>query len=437
VEATCDRRVLFITTDRVGDEMGGSAIRAFELARALAPNATVTLAAPGELPEEARATIEHAPWNPSDPGTIRRAIAAADVIVLPPQSARVRAYVRRSRARLVFDLYDPMPLEILELHLDASPLRRRIANSVALDHYLTALLDGDYFLCAGERQRDLWIGALLALRRITPSTYRADPTLRRLIDVVPFGAPDTPPSAPRGALRARFHGIRGDDEVILWNGGLHAWLDPLTAVRSMPALLRRRHQARLVFMGRPPVVPREQGVAHAARAEAERHRLLDKAVFFNDAWVPYRDRADWLVDAECTLCTYVDHLETRFSFRTRVLDSFWAGLPAVCTAGDELAARILDEDLGAIVPPGDADATADAVERVLRRGRDAYAPALRRAAADHAWHNVAAPLTRFVVERRGDPSRLRRRWRRSSQPSEVVRSLLARGAQVVNSQMRR
>src|ERR687895_351307 len=103
--------------------MGGNAIRALELARAVAPQAAVTLAAPGH-------------------------------VVLTPQGARVRSWARRSRARLVFDLYDPMPLEVLELHAEASPARRRIANTVALDHYLAALSDGDHFLCASERQRD-------------------------------------------------------------------------------------------------------------------------------------------------------------------------------------------------------------------------------------------------------------------------------------------
>ena len=50
-----------------------------------------------------------------------------------------------------------------------------------------ALASGDAFVCASERQRDLWLGALLALGRIDPDAYAADPSLRSLIDVVPFG----------------------------------------------------------------------------------------------------------------------------------------------------------------------------------------------------------------------------------------------------------
>ena len=57
----------------------------------------------------------------------------------------------------------------------------------------TQLALGDFFLCASERQRDFWIGALHTAGRINPQTYAADPTLRSLIDVVPFGLPDEPP----------------------------------------------------------------------------------------------------------------------------------------------------------------------------------------------------------------------------------------------------
>src|SRR5918999_843637 len=427
------RRVLFVTADPVGEEMGGNAIRALELARAVAPQAAVTLAAPGRLPGEARDSIGHLAWDPADPRPLRPALAAADDVVLTPQGARVRSWARRSRARLVFDLYDPMPLEVLELHAEASPARRRIANTVALDHYLAALSDGDHFLCASERQRDLWIGALLAMRRISPALYARDPTLRELIDVVPFGTPDQPPERGARAIRERFGALREGDQVVLWNGGIHAWLDPLTAIRAMPELVQRRAGARLIFMGRAPLLPAEQAVARSAQAEAERLALLDRIVFFNDRWVPYRERAAWMLEADCTISTHVDQLETRFAFRTRLLDSFWAGLPVVCTAGDELADRVVREGLGAAIEPSDPVAATRALDQVLGRGKAAYAEALGRAAADLAWSKVARPLARLLAQPPPGRSPLLRMWRRSSQPGEALRSLAARGVQTLRS----
>ena len=75
----------------------------------------------------------------------------------------------------------------------------------------------------------------------------------------------------------------------------------------------------------PPRPPRE------ARATAEALGLLGSVVLFNDSWVPYEERGAWLNDADCALSLHHDHLETRYAFRTRVLDCFWASLPIVCT----------------------------------------------------------------------------------------------------------
>jgi GT2 family glycosyltransferase len=53
------------------------------------------------------------------------------------------------------------------------------------------LLDaGELFVCATEDERELWLERLGAHGRLDGDARRADPTLRRLIDVVPSDAPD-------------------------------------------------------------------------------------------------------------------------------------------------------------------------------------------------------------------------------------------------------
>ena len=56
-------------------------------------------------------------------------------------------------------------------------------------------LIGDFYLCASERSA-WWLGLLEASGRVNPATFDADPSLRTLIDVVPYGLPDTPLPAP-------------------------------------------------------------------------------------------------------------------------------------------------------------------------------------------------------------------------------------------------
>ena len=57
------------------------------------------------------------------------------------------------------------------------------------------LTTGSAFLCASDRQRDLWLGVLSSLGRIGYDEYAADPTLERLVAVVPFGVDPEPPQA--------------------------------------------------------------------------------------------------------------------------------------------------------------------------------------------------------------------------------------------------
>ena len=392
-------RVLFISPDAVGARMRGMGIRYTELARALAPHAEVVVATgeadgAGEPPQGVAVTR----YAPHAPAALRAEIARADAIVAPPQWPVVTGWMRRSKARLVFDLYAPETLETLELFAERPAALRRLMVALTVDRLEDALRSGHHFMCAGQAQRDLYVGALLAARRLTPATYDRDPSLRELLDVVPFGVPSEPPRDERaGAVRAALPQIGAADEIVLWNGGLWNWFDAPAAIEAVALLAARRPGVRLVFMGtgQGPAGARAAQEAHAiARARG----LLGGTVLFNEAWVAYDERAAWLLEADCAIATARDHLETRFAFRTRLLDCFWAGLPVVCTRGDELAARIARDDLGAVVAAGDPAALAAALEAVLSRGRAAYAAGLARAAADHAWPVAAEPLRRWVTD---------------------------------------
>jgi len=250
-------------------------------------------------------------------------------------------------------------------------------------------------MCAGEQQRDMWIGWLLSQRLIDPAVYDADPSFRDVLDTVPFGVPAEPPDRHGPGLRGAL-GLAPDDEVILWNGGVWNWLDAPGAVRAMALLRDRRPRVKLVFMGGSEAASARRATEDA-RAVARGEGLLGTSVLFNEGWVPYDERGAWLLDADCAVSTHLDHLESRYAFRTRLLDCFWAGLPIVCTRGDELADRVERERLGEAVPVHDPGALAAALDNVLSAGRASYADALRRAADDLAWNRAAEPLVRWVT----------------------------------------
>jgi glycosyltransferase involved in cell wall biosynthesis len=395
-------RVLFVSADPVGQTMAGLGIRCWELARALAPLASVTVAHGGNEQAEHNG-VRTLPFRPHAPSALREPIARADVVVAHPQWPLVDRWLRRSAARTVIDLYCPETLETLELAASSSPLQRRQLIATTLDRLHSALRTGHNFVCASETQRDLWLGTMLGQRLIGPQLYDRDPSLRETIDVVPFGAPsDSPPQRGAGGPRATIAGIDADSELVLWNGGIWRWLDAETAIRAVAALAVRRPRLRLVFMGGAPKHPAAAESTRTARALAGELGVLGSIVHFHDSWVAYGERGAWLADADCALSAHAEHLETRFAYRTRVLDCFWARLPIVCTSGDELAERIERDRLGAVAPPRDPDALAAALERVLDAGRGSYVEALASAREQSRWERVARPLARWVTAPRPD-----------------------------------
>ena len=253
--------------------------------------------------------------------------------------------------------------------------------------------------------------------------------------MVPTGV-STAPLPPGRPIRERLPAIGEEDEIVLWYGGLWNWVDPVTPVRAMPSLLQRRPGAKLVFLGRTPGVAHEGGEARAAHRLAEELGLTGRSVFFLEEIVPYAERGAWLREADCAVSTHVEHLETRFAFRTRVLDFIWARLPVVCTAGDELSALVERDGLGAAVPPGDPEALAAALARVLESGRDTFAQAGDRAATELAWPRLAEPLVAFATAATSPP-RLGHAALVPALPGPPARALATRALQAAAGLLRR
>ncbi len=121
-------------------------------------------------------------------------------------------------------------------------------------------------------------------------------------------------------------------------------------------------------------------------------------MFFNETWVPYEERQNFLLEADVGVSTHGFHLETTLAFRTRILDYLWAALPMVVTKGDSFCELVKREELGVAVPPEDVDALADALERTLfdEEFAERARANIRRVQERVRWENVLEPLTSYV-----------------------------------------
>ncbi|HEX2193011.1 MAG TPA: glycosyltransferase [Acidimicrobiales bacterium] len=401
------RRVVVATEEPLTGEMAGPAIRAWAIAVALSAEHEV------ELVTLRDCTLAHARFRCRSvtEDELRALDEWCDVWVVGGLLMWVCRWLESTDKVLVVDVYDPFHLEQLEQTKDGAD-----ADRVAVVDECTAALNaelerGDFFLCASTRQRDFWLGQLAAVGRVNPQTYDDDPTLASLIAVVPFGLPEDPPVHERPAIRGVVAGVGADDEVLLWGGGIYNWLDPLTLLRAVDRLRHRRPRVRLVFLGlrHPnPAVPRMRMATDAEKLSSALG-LTGTHVFFNHDWVPYSERQNHLLEADVGVTTHLEHVETAFSFRTRVLDYLWASLPVVATEGDALAELVASRGAGLTVPGGDVDALEDALFRLLDDAdlRKRCRVGAAAVASELTWPVALRPLLEFCRSPRRAPDRIR------------------------------
>ena len=387
--------MLLIGAERVAPVMAAAGSRTTELARALSGKHAVAVAAPGGSAQPGGLDLFQV-YDAKRPRSLRDLLRWADVVFAQPLAPRLLAR-ELSGVAWVVDLLNPQPFEGLEYHKRRPRLERKALERVRIDRIGWAAQVGTAFVCGSERQRDMWLGFLAAERRLDSDLYARDPEMRLLIDLVPSGAPAEPPPAPAEPV-LRGPVFQADARIVMWNGGLWDWLDPLTLLDALALLRREDPRWVLAVSGvkRPSHRPRMR--TNDVVERRVRELGLQEAVHLPDSWVPYERRADPLLEADVAVSCHVSTLEARFSYRNRFLDCLWAGLPIVCTEGDCFADEVAARGWGETVPPGDPQALAAAMRAVVGRGRDHYAQALAAGARDYSW-DAAASRLETVAER--------------------------------------
>jgi len=400
-------RILVVTFDTVGSVMAGPGIRAWEISRVLGQFFPTTLAAPCPVPDDPPGfSMVGLPVGPGAEEALLALVDDYDVIVaqvLPP--SLMQDDVLHDKY-LVVDLYCPWVFENLERYREDDTVTSAwlTADVEAIARMITY---GDFFICAGERQRAYWLGALTSMGRLTQATYAHDADGRALIDVVPFGLSAEPPVQTKKVLKGVFPGIGADDFVALWGGGLWDWLDPLTLIHATAHLRAAGYPIRTFFLGtQRPSVSRETEVRpamlEATRALSDALSLTGIHVFFNDSWVPYAMRANYLCEADFGISLHRNTIETRFAFRTRVLDYLWAGIVPIVNDGDTIADLVRANDVGHVVPIGDAVALARTIAALIDAPEERARLIVegQRLAQSLTWQEVTRPLVAFCQQPR-------------------------------------
>jgi len=191
-----DGHILIISNTWVGEWMAGPGVRYFHLARVLSQEFPVILAAPGHQKKDRlleAAFLEVAYYSIEQPEILAPYVQQARAILAPALMVPWLLQIDALLPPLIVDGYAPWAVEALFLPgIEEKELQKNLTK---------AYLAGDFFICASERQRDWWLGILSALGRVNSHNLREDPSLRRLVDVVPFGLPAERPQTSRAVIK--------------------------------------------------------------------------------------------------------------------------------------------------------------------------------------------------------------------------------------------
>lgn len=396
------KRILLICQDLLGPSMAGPAIRSYHFAQELAKEFDVTLVhtqptEPGFTIEGVRLVSHNAQYR-----WLERFAAGFDAVITQPLRLHAQHALVRAGVPVIYDMYVPSVVETLASQSgeDAPLGRRELAYDRTRQDAVAALSSAAAVICASERQRDLWLGALGTLGRLDIASFQRDPGYRSLVRVVPFGLPDDEPTASgEPAMRNALRSVDDDSFIMLWAGGIWNWFDPVTVIEGVKLAHQQLPHLRLVFLGtqHPNAdvkMRRTRDAIDAARAAG----LDGSVVHFVEGWVPYDRRADYLLEANVGVSAHFDNVESRFSFRTRFLDHLWAGLPTLTTHGSPLSDLVEELGLGRTVSYEDPHAwaqvildTASNTERLQQ-----MRAATLEAATAYTWSSVGDQLATCV-----------------------------------------
>ena len=227
------------------------------------------------------------------------------------------------------------------------------------------------------------------------SASRASDLPARCMEV-PMGIPNHPmPTELDFPYPAELEGR----PVFLWGGGIWSWMDPRPLLRAFRILQDRGSPAALFFIaGRNHSTNADENrPMEEARAFADSIGVSGRSVFFNGRRATPSDLPAYLVHCRAGILYNAPTLESRQSWRTRLLDLLWAGKPALVSGRDPLSDHM--KMAGSAMEAGDSpERIADSVEGMLAGDTTAMESNARALGRSMTWSKVLEPLVDSMSE---------------------------------------
>ncbi|MBS1252797.1 MAG: D-inositol-3-phosphate glycosyltransferase [Anaerolineales bacterium] len=272
----------------------------------------------------------------------------------------------------------PTVLDFHGPHLLEREFQDHSTRAANIQEKLNAIRKADFFICAGEKQRQYFLSWLLAA---------GIPVTDNMIPSIPISlSPELPD-----------HEWAGGEPTFVYGGVFLPWQDPFNGLEVLVETMSDRERGQLRFFGgRHPGYADQIGNLERfddleKKLRRSSHVTLEGMVDHDRLIQEYR-RADVALDVMGR------NPERELAFTTRTVEYLWCGLPVIYQDYAELSHYIAEYEAGWVVDPEDRTAIRTAIEEALdspaeirRRGENAQRLVRERL----TWDQTIEPLDQF------------------------------------------
>ena len=295
--------------------------------------------------------------------------------------------------QVIFDVYGPAYIESLARNPE-DLVGHYIGNLSAVNDVFNKVLPrGDYFLYANDAQEKFYTGVLATLGVINQFSYHTQRLLR-----VPFGI-DKPDKTQAYKNPYLEYGIKDNDFVLLWFGGLYPWFD-ITKILDILKDKQNKNVKFVIVGGNNPQNQHPDFVKHYHNTVdyIQKNDIEDQTILID--WVDYATRRKYYEYADAIISLNNESKENIYSWRTRVMDYVGSTTPLITNGGDPLSDELIEAGAAFKVDATNKDGTKNIIESLVHNKNKLIIASQKMQAVQpkYYWENVTKELAEKIKE---------------------------------------
>jgi glycosyltransferase involved in cell wall biosynthesis len=315
--------------------------------------------------------------------------------------------------QVIIDAYGPAYIENLARD-PQDQVGTYVGNLAAVNEVFNKVMPrGDYFLYANDAQEKFYTGVLSALGVINQFSYHT----KRLIQV-PFGI-DRPIKENSYSNPYFKYGVKKDDFVLLWFGGLYPWFD-ITKILDALKNSNNKNIKLVIVGGNNPQNQHPDFVKYYySTIDYIKRKKLESRVILID-WVDYTTRRKYYEHADIIISLNRESHENIYSWRTRVMDYVGSTTPLITNGGDPLSEELISVGAAFRVNQNSKDNILDTVNNLFKNRAllTVASKKLQRLQPKYYWENVTKELA-SVINAQSRPYYTEQKFRQQNNITET------------------